>query len=549
MPLRVRLTALFVLGTALALFLAGILFYLLLRANLRDAVDSDLRTRVDVLAARTTDRYPAVTAATTPGSTTPGSTTPGSTALLAGAGPIAQILGPDGLVLAATADAGQTPLLDARTLATARTRALLTTVRSRPGMEPDGRLRLATEPVTVPGTGSAATTGSAAGGPLVAVVGTSTLYSDRAEDRVRNVMVVATAPLVALSGLAAWLLSGAALRPVERMRRDAAALAAAEDHARTPGPPAPPGPPVPSGPSGALALAVPATRDEIAALARTMNDLLARLHAARTRDRAFIADAGHELRTPLTVLRAELELAARPGRSVTQLRAAISGAAEETERLIRLAESLLTLARMDGGHLRRAPVALDEIVLRATQAAAGLATSRDVHLTIIREPPVQVSSGPLVEGDPDLLRQCVDNLLTNALRHAPAASTVDLTIGPTTRSGQAGVRLTVRDWGPGFPGTFLPHAFERFRRADAARGRNDGGTGLGLAIVAAIIAAHGGSVTAANHPDGGAVLTIWLPREGTRVAAAGAGGRAGGTARPVRGVDRDAGDDHRESPR
>ncbi|WP_308203828.1 sensor histidine kinase [Frankia gtarii] len=342
---------------------------------------------------------------------------------------------------------------------------------------------------------------------MIAVVGTPTHLTDRAEDRVRNVMVTATAPLIALAGLAAWLLSGAALRPVDRMRRQAAAMAASDlamVHS-------PPGDPADREADTGFQLAVPTTRDEIAALARTMNDLLGRLHAARARDRAFVADAGHELRTPLTVLRAELELAARPGRSAAQLREAVHTAGEETERLIRLAESLLTLARMDGGHVRRGPVPLDEILDRAVRAAAGYADSRDLRLIVA----VPAVDRPLtVLGDPDLLRQAVDNLLANAARHAPSGSVVELRGDrmPGRADGPpAVVAIRVRDHGGGFPADFLPHAFERFRRADAARGRGDGGAGLGLSIVAAIAAAHGGTVEAANAPGGGALVTIILP--------------------------------------
>ncbi len=494
LTLRVRLTLLFAVGTGIALVLAGFLFYLLLRANLRDAVDSDLRTRSDVLAARTADRY-ADGATPAPASARDGAT------LLAGGGPIAQVLTADGQVIAASADAGRSALATGSTLATARTRALWAPAHPHRDGEPDDQIRVYAVPVPLAGPAGRTT--------LIAVVGLGTRPTDRAEDRVRNVMVLASAPLVALSGLAAWLLCGAALRPVERMRRETAAMAAAEDDAlsgpdpdRRPAPAPAPGPVPPV----ALALAVPATRDEIAALARTMNDLLARLHAARARDRAFIADAGHELRTPLTVLKAELELAARPGRRVAELREAIAGAAEETERLIRLAESLLTLARMDGAALRTDPVALDEVIDRAVRAAGGHAGQRGVRLAVARGP----ARGPLaVLGDADLLRQAVDNLLTNAVRHAPADSTVEV----DARRDPSGdtVTLRIRDHGDGFPAAFLPHAFERFRRADAARSPAQGGTGLGLSIVAAIAAAHGGSAGAANHPAGGAVVTIVLP--------------------------------------
>ncbi|MCM3925865.1 sensor histidine kinase, partial [Frankia sp. AiPs1] len=114
----------------------------------------------------------------------------------------------------------------------------------------------------------------------------------------------------------------------------------------------------------------------------------------------------------------------------------------------------------------------------------------------------------------DLLRQAVDNLLANGVRHAPPGSAVELRghRAPGHADGPPGVVVVqVRDHGAGFPAAFLPHAFERFRRADAARARDDGGAGLGLSIVAAIAAAHGGTVEAANHPAGGALVTIMLP--------------------------------------
>jgi two-component system OmpR family sensor kinase len=501
---RARLTMMFAAGTALALALAGTLFYLLLRANLRDSVDSDLRTRADVLTARLAEHADGAPAQ-----------------VLAGGGSIAQVLTAGGRPVASSADVGGRPLLAGADLAAARTHPLWSQTDTVAGRTHLGAIRVYAVPVH-PGGDPAAT--------LVAVVGTPTRLTDRAEDRVRNVMVVATAPLVALAGAAAWLLSGAALRPVERMRREAAAMAAAED--AIPGSAPGARPTLPTAPE----LAVPATQDELAALARTMNDLLRRLHAARARDRAFVADAGHELRTPLTVLRAELELAGRPGRSAAELRDAVAGAFEETERLIRLTESLLTLARMDARHLLRVPVALDEVLDRAARAAAAHADTRGVRVVV----DIVAADRPLtVLGDPDLLRQSVDNLLANAVRHAPAGSAVELhghrlageggpgAHGPggrdprTTGAGRgAGEQIVVRvrDHGAGFPGEFLPHAFERFRRADAARGRGDGGAGLGLAIVAAIVAAHDGTIEAANHPGGGALLTLTLPTTGPTAA-------------------------------
>jgi two-component system, OmpR family, sensor kinase len=203
------------------------------------------------------------------------------------------------------------------------------------------------------------------------------------------------------------------------------------------------------------------------------------------------------------VLRGELELAARPGRGPGELTAAVRLAAEEAERLSRITDDLLLLARGDSGHLdlRLAETDLRELINRSVGragtrlAAAGVRCHTDV-------PP-----GTRARVDPDRIRQAVDNLLDNALRFTPRGSVIVVTAaedGPD-------VRIEVRDDGPGFPDGFLPHAFERFRRPDTGRSRDGGGAGLGLAIVAAIAAAHGGRADARNKPGGGAVVSLWLP--------------------------------------
>jgi signal transduction histidine kinase len=249
---------------------------------------------------------------------------------------------------------------------------------------------------------------------------------------------------------------------------------------------------------------VPSTRDEIAALGTTMNALLARLQEALQRERGFVADAGHELRTPLAILRAELELAARPGRSRDALAEAISHAGQETDRLIRLAEDLLLLARADNQQPFLRPEPLSLPALLGVAARRGGAGAADRAVTITVHSPADL----IVEADPDRLRQAVDNLLDNAIRHAPRGSVVDVTASSPRPEV---VTIEVADRGPGFPPEFLPHAFERFRRAEAARTRDGGGTGLGLSIVHAIAQAHGGHAVATNRPDGGAAVIIDLP--------------------------------------
>ena len=234
-----------------------------------------------------------------------------------------------------------------------------------------------------------------------------------------------------------------------------------------------------------------------------MNDLLSRLRRTLERERAFVDDASHELRSPLAVLRGELELAGRPGRSPEELAAAVRGSAEEAERLARITDDLLVLARGDAGQLdlRLRETDLRQLLSRSADHAAARLAAAQVTCRI------DVPAGTRACVDPDRIRQAIDNLLGNALRFAPAGSVIVI----AAREDGPDLSIEVRDTGPGFPADFLPHAFERFRRPDAGRSRDGGGAGLGLAIVQAIAVAHGGTATARNGPGGGAVVSLRLP--------------------------------------
>jgi len=300
--------------------------------------------------------------------------------------------------------------------------------------------------------------------------------------RVRDALLIGGGSAVLLAAIGGWFLSAAALRPVERMRRQAEDIS---EH------------------DAASRLEVPGTHDEIAALATTMNDLLERLQEALLRQRAFVADAGHELRTPLALLRTELELADRPQRTEAELRDALHHAAGSVERLARLTEDLLLLARTDDSieqrfELVRLPEIVEASVATARELAPGAGVSIDVEV------PERLD----VSGSSSLLQRAVDNMVENALRYAPEGSTI------TVRASAVGPAAVVEvlDDGPGFAPEFLPDAFERFRRADDARARVDGGSGLGLAIVLAITRVHGGTATAGNRPAGGAIVTATVPR-------------------------------------
>jgi signal transduction histidine kinase len=220
--------------------------------------------------------------------------------------------------------------------------------------------------------------------------------------------------------------------------------------------------------------------------------MLGRLEAGLERERGFVADASHELRTPLALLQAELELALRRPRSREELEQALRSAAGETDRLVRLAEDLLVLARSDQGRLaiRREPLPADELL-------AGVAGRFGGGVAVV--PP----RGVELVGDRDRLEQALGNLVDNALRHGGGSATLSAVVQDGT------VELHVRDEGAGFPPEFLPRAFERFSRPDDAR--SGGGAGLGLAIARAIAEAHGGSAGAANAGARGADVWLALP--------------------------------------
>ena len=321
-----------------------------------------------------------------------------------------------------------------------------------------------------------------AAGTWVVAAGTSLGPSAGAANEAIHQLEVAVPFLIVLAALSAWMLSGAALRPVERMRADADALGAHDPGSR---------------------LTVPATADELASLAVTFNALLDRLQRSLVRQRDLIADAGHELRTPLSVLRIELDLADDPAGSREELMDSVVHARREVERLSTLADDLLFLARADsGGSLVR----LDEtditaVVGDSARAHRARAATEGVELV------ADVTDRVITQADPAAIRRGVDNLVVNALAATAAGGTVTVTVRPRP----SGVTIAVVDTGAGFPEAFVAHAFERFARPDLARAPGAGGAGLGLAIVAEIAAAHHGTVGAVNNAGGGATVTITLP--------------------------------------
>jgi two-component system, OmpR family, sensor kinase len=303
-------------------------------------------------------------------------------------------------------------------------------------------------------------------------------------DDVTTGLLIGGVAFLIVAGIGAYWLARAALAPVERLRRQVAALSDRDTEST---------------------LQLPRSHDEIVALAVTMNDLLVRLRRALARQRAFAADASHELRGPFAVLAGELELAGRPGRNREELAAAVATAGEEVARLARISDDLLVLARGDEDKLvlHPEPTDIGGLLARSAGQASGRAAKAGVTCR------ADASPGLVATVDAGRIRQAVDNLVDNALRFAPRGTEILLSAG---RAGRMLV-IEVCDRGPGFPPEFLPHAFERFRRPDRGRARGEGGAGLGLAIVRAIALAHGGQVAASNLPDGGAVVRLEIPAE------------------------------------
>ena len=453
MPIRVRLALAFAAVTLVVVVVGGVLFARSFRSGVESSLAPGLRSQASALSRdvraglRTFDKS---------------GLTPSDV--------VAQIFASDGTVLATTSEAGPRPVIPPAVVRSARRGRVFTntTVRDTRDREP---FRVLASPV------------STGDGPLIVLVGTSLEPTNAAVGRVDRALVIGGGIAVVLTGVGGWLLARAALRPVDRMRREAAEI---------------------SGHDSSAALPVPRTRDEIAALAATLNALLARLQDAIDRQRAFVADASHELRTPVAVLEVELELAQRPDRSRDDLAEAVGQASQQTARLARLTDELLFLARVDEPvSEERRLLRVQPIVEEATADVAPEAAGRNVRIVVDGDPDA------LAPVAPDAVRRAVRNLVANAVRHSPPRAAVTAHV----RSDDGTTVIEVQDEGSGFPPDFLPHAFERFRRADDARGAATGGTGLGLAIVLAVADAHGGTAEARNRPEGGAAVSLRLPAE------------------------------------
>ena len=450
LPIRLKVTLTFAVMIALVLAALGVFIFTTQRSELDRTINDGLRARSADIAALLSQADSGLGGS-------------GESPLTSQGDSFAQVLTPAGKVVDGSPPLQGRSLLSASELRRAASRAV--TIDGRPpAIAERSRLR-------------AAPARGADGQRLIAVVGAPLDTRDQALKDLGRLLLLGIPVALFLASLVGYFVTSLALRPVEFMRRRANEISAGDPGVRLP---------------------LPSAQDEIHRLGETLNAMLERLEDAFSRERQFVADASHELRTPLAILKTELELALRAGRTADDLRDALASAAEETDRLTQLAEDLLVIARSDQGRL---PVRADQVVIedllnsvRSRFSGRARETGRTLR--------VAGHDGGVIVADELRLEQAIGNLVDNALRYG--AGDVEL----SARRDQGGVELHVRDEGDGFPREFLAVAFERFSRADHARAR--GGAGLGLAIVSVIARAHGGSAHAANGsgvPPGG---DVWL---------------------------------------
>lgn len=437
--IRARTTAMAVTLVGIALIVGAVALVSVMRGALTESVRADARLR----AAEVVAELEAGTA-------------PGDLALPASDDLLVQVLDADGRVLAAGAEAPSSAIA--------------------PDVAPGESMVL-----DVPGDDDPfVVVAAAAHGPgdgATVLVGRALDLVEESTEVVTGLLAVGLPLVLLVVGVVAWLLVGRSLAPVEGIRREVEEISGTELHRR-----------------------VPASRgtDELARLAATMNEMLARLEGAHVRQRQLVADTSHELRSPIASIRQHAEVAvSHPERTTTSELAETVLA--ESLRLARMVDDLLLLARADEQTLAldRRALDLDDLALEAARALR-----RDTGLEV----DATAVSGGRVRGDRDGLRRVIANLAENAARHARGR----VALSVVEEGGD--VRLTVEDDGPGIAPADRDRVFERFVRLDEARARDAGGSGLGLAIVAELVAAHGGTVVIGHSPLGGTRVDVRLAR-------------------------------------
>jgi two-component system OmpR family sensor kinase len=421
-----------------------------------------------------------------------------STTVLSGEGAVSQVLTPARRVVVAFGDpVARGPMLDAATL-----RRVL-----------DGDRVDLTAPLGGGGSFRLVARSTTRGRyARVVVAGESTAATDRSVHRLLVLLLLAGPAAILVTAAGGWWLARRSLRPIQRLTTEAGRIGADRLSDRLP---------------------EPATRDEVAQLALTLNTMLERIEAGVEVQQRFVADASHELRTPLAAMRAELEVSLRTDDLEPEAAGVLRSTLEEVERLSSIVDALLTLARADRGalSLRLTTTDLGDVATAAAERLRPLADARGVSIAL------DLAGAP-AHADPDRLGQAVGNLIDNAIAFSPPAGTVTV----TTRADGDEVVVAVRDRGPGVALADRERVFDRFQRLDASRTRQTGGTGLGLAIVREIVRAHGGRAWVTAPAEGpGSVFALALAR---------AGAGASGEAQDAGGAEDQAVDGHRrERPR
>ena len=335
----------------------------------------------------------------------------------------------------------------------------------------DDRHRLAVRRVTVP-----------PGVEYIVIVGSSLEPTDEELESLRGILSYVVPLSLVIAGLGGWFLARRSLSPVVAMADRARQIGVGSLSARLP---------------------VANPRDELGTLAGTFNELLSRLESSVEQQRQFMADASHELRTPVTIARTAASVALQqPTRAEADYRDTLEIIEQETIRLSRIVDDLFTLTRADAGTypVRKVPMYLDELIDDVVRATRVVATTRSVDIVAecVHPAPYQ--------GDEDLVRRLIQNVLDNAVRYSPAGGAVRVALDRSAN----GYEVSVSDQGPGIAAEARTKIFERFYRVDPARSP-DGGAGLGLALARWIAHAHDGDIALAASSRVGSTFVITLP--------------------------------------
>jgi two-component system, OmpR family, sensor kinase len=448
LPIRQRLTITFAAAMAAVIAGLGVFVYVRTGADLLDTVDAGLRSRAELLVADLQHHDPArVNVEPT---------------LIESDEVFAQIADASGRTIQSSSQISRWRLLPLPVVQSLHAPELYD--RKIPGI--DDMVRVLAVPVNTPR------------GRFVVLAGAS--LQDRRDKLLAlgwTLAIAGSAALLLIAG-GVWLALAGALRPVERMRRQAAAISATDVHRR---------------------LRSVDGNDEISMLGATLNEMLDRIEESVERERRFVDRASHELRTPLAVQRMELDVALAGPPAVDELRAALHSVSQENAHLARLTQDLLVLSRARGGALpvRRVEASLPELMADARRRISPRAG--EVHLTF-------TAAEAQVRIDPVWFRQAVDNLVDNAIRHTPAGGRVDVAASRPNGT----ILLVVDDTGPGFTAAPVSALFEPFASAGRKQEKEGGSGGLGLAVVRTIAEAHGGRVWAENRPQGGARVSMTM---------------------------------------